>query len=168
MKFFNIEKYKLLFIIFFTFGNLIFAENTIKIPYGFDSHFYTNFTQAIKVSYSENFVKYGFDEVEQLWFIDLSRGKEIKRFFYKNGRILPKEKLSVWKNYNPLFTEFYPKEIPEPNNFSDLKIEYLKYLSLPENRDAYKPSSFTLVQNFMLRCKWHFCAFSSLPVNERK
>ena len=82
-------------------------------------------TQAVKVSYPQNFVKYGFDAEEQLWFIDLSRGKDVKRFFYKNGRILPKEKLSVWKNYNPLFTEFYPKEIPNPEKFSEFKINLL-------------------------------------------
>ena len=144
-------KFILFLLILFNLKILFFAENLLRIPLEFENHFIHNFTQAVKVSYPQNFVKYGFDAEEQLWFIDLSRGKDVKRFFYKNGRILPKEKLSVWKNYNPLFTEFYPKEIPEPNNFSDLKIEYLKYLSLPENRDAYKPSSFTLVQNFLYK-----------------
>ena len=89
--------------ILFNFKTLFFAENSIKIPMEFESHFISNFTKAIKVSYPENFVKYGFDGEEQLWFVDLSRGKDVKRFFYKYGRILPKEKLSSWKEYNPLF-----------------------------------------------------------------
>ena len=145
------KKCKFLFILFILLNLyiLLFAEQLIKFPLEFESHFFCNLTQSIKSSYPKNFVKYGFDCDEQLWFIDLSRGKEIKRFFYKQGRLLPKEKLLHWKEYNPLFTEFYPKEIPEPNEFSDIKIEYLKYLSLPENRDSYKPSSFSIVQNFL-------------------
>ena len=156
MKFFSLRKYKSFLVVFLiiTLEIFIFAEQSRKIPLEFESHFLLNFTKAIKVSYPENFVTYGFDGEEQLWFIDLSRGKEIKRFFYKYGRLLPKEKLSNWKNYNPLFTEFYPKEIPEPNEFSDIKIEYLKYLSLPKNRDSYKPSSFTLVQNFLYKANY--------------
>ena len=153
MNFYIRKQSKLLLIVFilFNFEILMFAEQSMKIFSEFESHFISNFTKAIQTSYPDNFIKYGFDGEEQLWFLDLSREKDIQRFFYKKGRILPKEKLSDWKKYNPLFTEFYPKEIPEPENFSELKIEYLKYLSLPENRDAYKPSSFTLVQNFMYK-----------------
>ena len=145
------SKFLLIVFILFNFEILMFAEQSMKIFSEFESHFISNFTKAIQVSYPDNFIKYGFDGEEQLWFLDLSREKDIQRFFYKNGRLLPKEKLSDWKKYNPLFTEFYPKEIPEPENFSELKIEYLKDLSLPENRDSYKPSSFTFVQNFLYK-----------------
>ncbi|MBQ1983251.1 MAG: hypothetical protein II232_01315, partial [Spirochaetaceae bacterium] len=123
----------------------------------FDSKLFGNFVKSIEFSYPDNFVRFGFDSSEQLWFVDLKNDdikkseEKIKRFFYKNARVLPKENLQEWKNYNPLFTEFYPKEIPEPENFSELKIEYLKDLSLPENRDSYKPSSFTFVQNFLYK-----------------
>ena len=85
MNFYIRKQSKLLLIVFilFNFEILMFPENSIKIPMEFESHFISNFTKAIQVSYPENFVKYGFDGEEQLWFVDLSRGKDVKRFFYK-------------------------------------------------------------------------------------
>lgn len=109
----------------------------------------------MKISYPKNFVSFGFDVTEQLWFIDLKNDEikksedKKKRFFYKNARILPKENLSDWKNYNPISTEYYPQEMPNPENFSEFKIAFLKDMSSSENRDEYRPSCFTLVQNFL-------------------
>ena len=140
------------FILFSQFG---FSQNDFSSPKEFDARLLTNFVKAVKVSYSENFVNFGFDINEQLWFIDLKNDdvkktqEKEKRFFYKNARILPKENLSDWKNFNPISTEFYPQEMPNPNEFSDFKIDFLKDMSSSENRDEYKPSCFTLVQNFL-------------------
>ena len=140
------------FILFSQFG---FSQNDFSSPKEFDARLLTNFVKAVKVSYPENFVNFGFDINEQLWFIDLKNDdvkktqEKEKRFFYKNARILPKENLSDWKNFNPISTEFYPQEMPNPNEFSDFKIAFLKDMSSSENRDEYKPSCFTLVQNFL-------------------
>lgn len=140
------------FILFSQFG---FSQNDFSSPKEFDARLLTNFVKAVKVSYPENFVNFGFDINEQLWFIDLKNDdvkktqEKGKRFFYKNARILPKENLSDWKNFNPISTEFYPQEMPNPNEFSDFKIAFLKDMSSSENRDEYKPSCFTLVQNFL-------------------
>jgi hypothetical protein len=137
------------------FSQFSFSQNDFSSPKEFDAKLLTNFVKAVKVSYPENFVNFGFDINEQLWFIDLKNDdvkktqEKEKRFFYKNARILPKENLSDWKNFNPISTEFYPQEMPNPNEFSDFKIAFLKDMSSSENRDEYKPSCFTLVQNFL-------------------
>ena len=54
-------KFILFLLILFNFNILFFAEDSIKIPLEFENHFIHNFTQAVKVSYPQNFVKYGFD-----------------------------------------------------------------------------------------------------------
>ncbi len=149
--------YKRIFFIvsFILFSQFSFSQNDFSSPKEFDARLLTNFVKAVKVSYPENFVNFGFDINEQLWFIDLKNDdvkktqEKEKRFFYKNARILPKENLSDWKNFNPISTEFYPQEMPNPNEFSDFKIAFLKDMSSSENRDEYKPSCFTLVQNFL-------------------
>lgn len=149
--------YKRIFFIvsFILFSQFSFSQNDFSSPKEFDAKLLTNFVKAVKVSYPENFVNFGFDINEQLWFIDLKNDdvkktqEKEKRFFYKNARILPKENLSDWKNFNPISTEFYPQEMPNPNEFSDFKIAFLKDMSSSENRDEYKPSCFTLVQNFL-------------------
>jgi hypothetical protein len=149
--------YKRIFFIvsFILFSQFSFSQNDFSSPKEFDARLLTNFVKAVKVSYPENFVNFGFDINEQLWFIDLKNDdvkktqEKEKRFFYKNARILPKENLSDWKNFNPISTEFYPQEMPNPNEFSDFKRAFLKDMSSSENRDEYKPSCFTLVQNFL-------------------
>ncbi len=149
--------YKRIFFItsFLFFTNVCFSQNNFSISKEFESKLFSNFVKAIKVSYPENFVNFGFDTNEQLWFIDIKNDDikksedKNKRFFYKNARILPKENLLEWRNYNPISTEFYPQEMPNPEEFSDFKIAFLKDMSSSENRDEYRPSCFTLMQNFL-------------------
>lgn len=142
---------KIIFVLVISFISL----KIFSVPIEFESHLFKNFITAMKISYPKNFVTYGFDTGEQLWFIDLKNDDvkksedKIKRFFYKNERILPKENLMEWKKYNPISIEYYPEEIPNPDDFTDFKILFLKDMSSSENRDDYKPSSLTLVQNFL-------------------
>ena len=150
--------------IIFTFTFLFFIQDGFsqKLFFDskeFDSKLFGNFVKSIEFSYPDNFVRFGFDSSEQLWFIDLKNDdikkteEKIKRFFYKNARVLPKENLREWKNYNPLFSEFYPKEIPNPEKFSEFKINLLKVISSSENRDEYKPSCLILLQNFLYKAR---------------
>ena len=87
--------YKRIFFIvsFILFSQFSFSQNDFSSPKEFDARLLTNFVKAVKVSYSENFVNFGFDINEQLWFIDLKNDdvkktqEKEKRFFYKNARI---------------------------------------------------------------------------------
>ena len=80
---------KIIFVLVISFISL----KIFSVPIEFESHLFKNFITAMKIAYPKNFVTYGFDTGEQLWFIDLKNDDvkksedKIKRFFYKNERI---------------------------------------------------------------------------------
>ncbi|MGP1588217.1 MAG: M15 family metallopeptidase [Treponemataceae bacterium] len=103
----------------------------------------------MKKSYPDNFVSYGFSFEKGLFYFKLKNDKEKRNFFYIHGRFLPQEHLKNWKDYQPVYSEDYPKQIPDPAKFSKYKTQRILSLAQREQRRLAKPNSFIFIQNFI-------------------
>ncbi len=90
--------------------------------------------KAFKDGYPEKISEYGYDTEIQDWFIMAGE----KKFLWAQGRILPetlRQDVSKWRHY---IDYLYPKETPNPEQFSPELIAEIKRTSEPEFRASQK------------------------------
>lgn len=87
--------------------------------------------QIFKEAYPDILFEAKYDEQKQDWCVRIINGEQKTDLFFAQSRFLPKEDLNL-KYYKLLYD--YPKEIPNPADFSQEYIKEIKSLSAPENR----------------------------------
>lgn len=90
--------------------------------------------KAFKAGYPEKISEYGYDAEIQDWF--LMAGE--KKFFWAKGRLLPetlRHDAHQWRHY---IDYLYPKDLPNPEDFSPELIAEIKKTSQPDFRASQK------------------------------
>lgn len=89
---------------------------------------------AFKVAYPTKISDYGYDEVAQDWYIIANEQK----FLWARGRILPEAQAHEAENWRHYIDYLYPKELPNPEDFTQELIDEIKRTSDSSFRASQK------------------------------
>ena len=90
-----------------------------------------------EVSYPQVKFKKSFDKKVNDWKIEISVNEKSKTLYWANAKFLPLEELENKDSYSSLLYH-YPKEVPNPKDFTQEDIERIKNFSNPKNRTSGK------------------------------
>ena len=93
--------------------------------------------QIFKDAYPWVKFKCQFDEAEKDWKINIKAENRKGILYWADGKFLPKEELKNKDLYSP-FLYRYPKEIPDPKDFTTEDVERIRNFSNPKNRTEGK------------------------------
>ncbi|MCR5698210.1 MAG: M15 family metallopeptidase [Treponemataceae bacterium] len=110
--------------------------------------YFTNFNNAMKECFPKNYRGCGIDS-KNIRYIDLTDGKRTERFFYIEGRFVPKNEIDSYSDYAPLCKESYPKTMPKVSEFSPTMVQVIIQQGRTENRRLNKKPGFEPIQNFI-------------------
>lgn len=93
--------------------------------------------QIFKNAYPEVLFESEFDSTVNDWKIEISVNEKSKTLYWANAKFLPLEELENKDSYSSLLYH-YPKEVPNPKDFTQEDIERIKNFSNPKNRTSGK------------------------------
>lgn len=108
--------------------------------------------RALDIAYPDAIDSIDYDVKNNDWAITMGN----IRLFWAHGRLLPQEEIQNWQKWRALIDYLYPKEIPDPKNFSKSLIEQIKSESHSEQRNnapIYNPVFYDALYDGLTRRK---------------
>ena len=95
--------------------------------------------KLFEVSYPQVQFKKSFDKNVDDWKIEISVNEKNQTLYWADGKFLPLEELANKDSYSSLLYH-YPKEVPNPKDFTEEDILRIKEFTNPKNRSEGKGS----------------------------
>lgn len=113
----------------------------------YDTPWYS--TSILQKAYPESTIVPVYDSTISLWAIQVSAHEKSGILYWKEGRLLPKNELKNFANYDPFFYEGHPSSIPDPQSFSQQDITDLEKLVENRSNNQQKLSSADFLFNIL-------------------
>ena len=132
------KKFFLIILIFLFCCVFVFSQSLDKNKYS-STEIKIEFLKLFEVSYPQVQFKKSFDKNVNDWKIEISVNEKSKTLYWADGKFLPLEELANKDSYSSLLYH-YPKEVPNPKDFTEEDILRIKEFTNPKNRSEGKGS----------------------------
>ena len=116
----------------------MFSESLNKNKY-LSTEIKIEFLKLFEKSYPQVKFKKSFDKNVDDWKIEISVNEKNQTLYWADGKFLPLEELANKDSYSSLLYH-YPKEVPNPKDFTEEDILRIKEFTNPKNRSEGKGS----------------------------
>ena len=130
------KKIFLIFLFFILCNIFVFSESLNKNKY-LSTEFKIEFLKLFEKAYPQVQFKKSFDKKVDDWKIEISVNDKTQILYWADAKFLPLEELFQKELYSSLLYH-YPKEVPNPKDFTQEDIERIKNFSNPKNRTSGK------------------------------
>ena len=132
------KKNFLIFLFFILCNIFVFSESLNKNKY-LSTEIKIEFLKLFEKSYPQVKFKKSFDKNVDDWKIEISVNEKNQTLYWADGKFLPLEELANKDSYSSLLYH-YPKEVPNPKDFTEEDILRIKEFTNPKNRSEGKGS----------------------------
>lgn len=132
------KKNFLIFLFFILCNIFVFSESLNKNKY-LSTEIKIEFLNLFEKAYPQVQFKKSFDKKVNDWKIEISVNEKSKTLYWANAKFLPLEELENKDSYSSLLYH-YPKEVPNPKDFTQEDILRIKEFTNPKNRSEGKGS----------------------------
>lgn len=132
----------------FSYAEISQTQNTLLQIYA-DPHLVL---RALMVSYPNSIQRIEYDYQVQDWYISMGK----TRLYWAEGRLLPIEDIQQKEKWRPLIDYVYPNHIPDPKDFTDFYIDYIRaesQVDVRENSSSYHPAFYDALYDGLTRRK---------------
>ena len=132
------KKNFLIFLFFILCNIFVFSESLNKNKY-LSTEIKIEFLKLFEKAYPQVQFKKSFDKNVNDWKIEISVNEKNQTLYWADGKFLPLEELANKDLYSSLLYH-YPKEVPNPKDFTEEDILRIKEFTNPKNRSEGKGS----------------------------
>ena len=132
------KKNFLIFLFFILCNIFVFSESLNKNKY-LSTEIKIEFLKLFEKAYPQVKFKKSFDKNVDDWKIEISVNEKNQTLYWADGKFLPLEELANKDSYSSLLYH-YPKEVPNPKDFTEEDILRIKEFTNPKNRSEGKGS----------------------------
>ena len=132
------KKNFLIFLFFILCNIFVFSESLNKNKY-LSTEIKIEFLKLFEKAYPQVQFKKSFDKNVNDWKIEISVNEKNQTLYWADGKFLPLEELANKDSYSSLLYH-YPKEVPNPKDFTEEDILRIKEFTNPKNRSEGKGS----------------------------